>query len=315
MWTLLIVVAALAGLVVGSGWTVRGARTLAQRAGWSPMMIGLTVISIGTSLPEISTNLAAGWNLVGGVPASGIAVGNIVGSNLSQITLLLGIVGFSATLGWTQRSFRWDGTMVLAAAVLMWLVCADGIATRGEGVLLIGASGGYVFSVWWRREPSPEPGTGTDAAGGPGLARSGLLILFGLALVTLSAHLCVAYGVAFARDLGIGEEVIGLWVGVGTGLPELTVSLRAIREGEGSLSLGNLLGSNITDPLLSFGAGVCVHDMTVSDTVLRFDFPYWLAATAIALLLLRRKLDLLRGEAVALIALFVVFVALRWALF
>lgn len=311
MWALLIVVAALTGLVVGANWTVHGARALARRAGWSPMMIGLTVISIGTSLPEIGTNLAAGWRLTQGEATSGIAVGNIVGSNLSQITLLLGTIGFIATLQWSRRSFRWDGMMVLASAVLMWLVCVDGTATRTEGVVLVAAYAAYLVSVWWRGGGTAEPDTGD----GPGLSLAIVLIVIGLALVGGCADLCVHHGVAIARQFGVDEEVIGLGVGVGTGLPELVVSLRAMRAGEGGLSLGNLLGSNITDPLLSFGAGLCVHPMTVSDTVLRYDFPFWLAATGIALLLLRRRFNLSRPEAAGLVALFGLFIALRWWLF
>jgi cation:H+ antiporter len=326
MWGLLVIAVSLAGLIAGADWTVRGARTLARRAGWSPMMIGLTVISIGTSLPEIGTNLASGRRLTQGIDASGIAVGNIVGSNLSQITLLLGAVGFFATLQWSRSSFRWDGMMVLVAAVLMWLVCVDGTATRVEGLLLVGAYAAYLFSVWWRgdrRTGLAELGGADHAASDAaapaepigGLPLALLSIVCGLALVAVCADRCVTEGVAFARLAGIGEEVIGLAVGVGTGLPELTVSLRAMRTGEAGLSLGNLLGSNITDPLLSFGAGVCVHPMAVSETVLRFDFPYWLAATGVALLLLRRRFNLTRPEAAGLVALFGLFIVLRWALF
>ncbi|MHC5019450.1 MAG: sodium:calcium antiporter [Planctomycetota bacterium] len=319
MWGLLIIAVALAGLVVGADWTVRGATTLARRAGWSPMMIGLTVISIGTSLPEIGTNLASGFRLTQGIDASGIAVGNIVGSNLSQITLLLGVVGFFATLQWSRSSFRWDGMMVLVAAGLMWLVCVDGTATRLEGLLLVCAYAAYLASVWWRGDRHPdlaEPGDDAAPAepiGGLPLALLG--IVCGLALVAVCADQCVTQGVGFARRMGIGEEVIGLAVGVGTGLPELTVSLRAMRSGEAGLSLGNLLGSNITDPLLSFGAGVCIHDVTVTETVLRFDFPYWLGVTGVALLLLRRRFNLTRPEAAGLVGLFALFVVLRWALF
>lgn len=313
MWAFLIVIASVVGLMIGSDWTVRGASALARRAGWSPMMIGLTVISIGTSLPEIGTNVASGLDLLGGVETSGLAVGNIVGSNLSQITLLLGVIGFNATLVWSRRSFRWDGVMVLVAAVLMWLVCVDGTASRGEGVLLVAAYVAYLVSVWWRGEAGPTPPA--ESSPGLGLVAAFVMIALGLALVTICADQCVHHGVAFARELGVGEDVIGLGVGVGTGLPELTVSLRAIRAGEGGLSLGNLLGSNITDPLLSFGVGVCVHPMTVSATVLRFDFPFWLAATGVALLLLRRRFNLTRPEAAGLISVFAAFVVLRWWLF
>ena len=134
-----------------------------------------------------------------------------------------------------------------------------------------------------------------------------------MALVVFSADTLVGQGVEIARETGLSDNVIGQLVGLGTGLPELMVSLRAVRKGETALSLGNLIGSNITDPLLSLGAGASFHALTVAPEVLRFDMPFWLFSTVAALIFMRDKRDLNRNEATVLVLMFGLFVYLRVA--
>lgn len=304
-----LVLVGLAGLIVGSGLAVGGAVAIAKRARVSPMVVGLTVTSVGTSLPEIATNLAVAVNSFSGLDASGIAVGNVIGSNLSQITLFLGIAGVVGPLSLSRSSLRRDGTMLVLAMLMMFVAAADGHVHRWEGGLLVAAYIAYLVWVFFRTDDAIE--LGEDVAPStpilPILARTAA----GLLLVVLCADLVVNQGVAFARTMSVPEGVIGLLVGVGTGLPELTVSLRAINTDGGSLSIGNLIGSNITDPLLSFGLGALVYPISVSATALTVDFPFWIASTLTALLLLQDGLTLTRQEAGSLLILFGLFVYVR----
>jgi cation:H+ antiporter len=317
---LVLICAGLAGLVLGSHATVLGARGLARQFHVSELVIGLTVTSVGTSLPEIATNLAAALSSAAGVDASGIAIGNIIGSNLSQITLLLGAAGLVARLTIPRRALRRESAAVFGAMMLSLLASIDGIIARWEGGLLVAAYAVYIAGVIVterraRRGDAQAAEGDTAACDAPPrrVAWDTLLVLIGLCAVVAAADVLVDHAVGLARVAGLDEAGIGLLVGLGTGLPELAVSLQAIIRGSGALSIGNLLGSNITDPLLSLGLGAAVHPVLVPEVALLFDFPYWVLGTSVALLLLLNHLGLNRKESSILILLYAMFLYLRFA--
>jgi len=313
MGSVILCLLGLVGLVVGSDVGVAAAQRVARRLGVPPLVIGLTLASVGTSLPEIATNVAAALSGAGGVDASGLAVGNIIGSNLSQITLLIGITALIAPIQVPTNALRRDGRAMFAAMLLMFLACLDGVVTAAEGWGLMAAYAGYVgWLLFSTRRTAPEvdgPPRGGDAF------KDSLWALGGIALVAVSADVLVGAGVTLAEGWGVDPSLVGLFVGLGTGIPELVVAIRASMHGAGDLGLGNLLGSNITDPLLSFGIGATVHPVVVPDIALRFDFPWWMVSTVAALLLLRAHRDLDRREASVLLLLFGLFVYQRLAFF
>jgi len=307
MSSILLVLLGLVGLIVGSDVGVSAAHRLARRLGISPLIIGLTLASIGTSLPEIATNVAAAISGAGGVDASGLAVGNIIGSNLSQITLLIGITALISPLAVPAGTLRRDGGAMVAAMVAMFAVCLDGVVSSAEGWALIAA---YVVYVGWlmviaRRTHAMDHSAEAPADGSTW--KDTAKALGGIAVVAVSADVMVTAGVTLAEGMGVDPSLVGLFVGLGTGIPELVVAVRASMQGVGEMGLGNLVGSNITDPLLSFGAGAIVHPVTVPDVALSFDFPWWFVATAAAMLMLRAHRDLDRREAVILLLMFGLF--------
>lgn len=296
------------GLWWGSDYAVDAAKRIASSLKISEIVVGLTIASIGTSLPEIFTNLAAGYSTLHGEDASGIAIGNIIGSNLGQITIILGILGLLGTFEIDGRALRRNGLMMVMALLLMFLSCVDGHVSPVEGITLAGIY--LLYLLYLIREEKVFSKVRVHEH------KSSLLIdlikvFLGIVAIIFSANLVVGSGVTLATESGVPESLIGIFVGLGTSIPELTVSLRALGKKQGHLSLGNLIGSNITDPLLSFGLGAAIAGVSVSSKVLYFDFPYWFFATVIALLLLLNHLDLNKKESTVLISLYLFFIYLR----
>ncbi|HDH41170.1 MAG TPA: sodium:calcium antiporter [Candidatus Altiarchaeales archaeon] len=304
-----LVILGIIGLWFGSDLVVSSAKNIAERLRVSHLIVGLTIASIGTSLPEIFTNVMAGIDTLHGVDASGIAVGNIIGSDLGQITIILGIVGMFATLHITQRSLRRDGIMMFVAMSLMFLSAIDGYVSRFEGIMLVLIYILYL-GVLLRQEKLIEKFT-SDGGGRCNLVLEILKCFIGIAIVIYAADLVVNNGILLATEIGISSSLIGIFVGLGTSIPELSVSIKAIMRNAGYLSLGNLIGSNITDPLLSFGLGASIAGVTVSKDVIRFDFVYWMVTTVIVLLLLFNHMNLNRKESSILILMYLLFLYLR----
>ena len=300
----------LVGVVVGSELALHGAESIARRLGVSPLMVGLTIASIGTSMPEIATNVAAGLSSRAGEDASGLLVGNIVGSCLSQITLLLGLTGLAAPLR-RPHGFRRDAGMMLLAAALMYVACSDGTVTPGEGGLLIATYAAYLAYLIvdaYRSDPTVPPHKDETRGGLPAdLAR----VAVGLTAVVAAADVVVGQSVLLAREAGISDGLIGLGLGLGTGMPELAVALQSVRRKTADIGLGNLIGSNITDPLLSFGAGAVISTVNVPPESLWFDFPAWGIASLVAVFFIWTHKQLVRWESGLLLLGFLTFFAVR----
>ena len=287
-------------LIKGSDWIVDGAKALAHRFSLPQMFVGLTITSVGTSIPEIATSMIAAWN-----GASGIAVGNIVGSCFVQITLILGVVGLVREMDVERTAVHRDGPFMILALLILAVTMADRVVSRMEGVVLALIYVCYLIGLFlWGRTPEKEDE-------GEELASTWWLVP-GLVAVPIGADLFVKSAMAIAQYFSVSETLIGLTlVSVGTSLPELTVSVMALRRGATSLSVGNLIGSNITDPLLSLGSGAAIRDLTVEHGILEFNIPLTILAYVLAICYFHTEQRLTRRESMALVIVYILFLVVN----
>jgi cation:H+ antiporter len=256
---LLAILGGIALLYGGAEGLVRGSSALALRLGLTPLVVGLTVVAFGTSMPELIVSVDA--TLAG---RGSIALGNVVGSNIGNVALILGISALIAPLAVRARIIRLDLPILLAASLLMVVLVADGAVGRGEAGLLLAALLAYTgFTLRSARRESAAVAA-EFAAGVPRVGRhaavDAALLLGGLALLVAGARLLVIGAVAVAEDAGMSEAVIGLTiVAIGTSLPELATSAVAAWRGEGDLAIGNVLGSNIFNILGILGVAGMVR--------------------------------------------------------
>ena len=302
----ILLIGGLIGLILGSELAVRSARSIASQLGLSSLVVGLTVASVGTSVPEIATNVMVGVNSLAGTDASGVAVGNILGSCLSQVTLLLGIAALAR--GLKAQIVRADVIAVVLAIVAAALASFDGVVQRAEGVALVCGYIVYLVLVYQRKR---EQVASDEVVSQTPLGVDVALGVLALVVVSASAQGVVSGATSLATAWGLSETTLGVLVGVGTGLPELAVALSAVRQRDDGIAVGNLIGSNITDPLLSFGLGSIVHPVTVPVTELLTDFFFWVGGTVIALLLLSTGRELDRQEAAVLLVVFALYLSMR----
>lgn len=283
---ILLVVAGLALLILGGEALVRGAGTLAARAGVSPLVIGLVVVSAATSAPEFAVTIGAVLN---GEPD--LAVGNVVGSNIVNVLFILGVSAIVAPLVIKRQLVRFDIPVMLLVAVLLLLLSLDGKVDLLDGIVLFGALVIHtiVSIVLGRREtdrPAEISETPPLNSKPVSILLALILLVVGIGLLVLGAQVLVTGAVSIATTLGVSSLVIGLTVvAIGTSLPELATSIVAIRKGETDMAVGNVVGSNIFNigmvlglPAIIFGSGI-----PVAQSVIAIDLPLMIAA-AVALL-------------------------------
>lgn len=282
-------VAGLALLTLGAEWLVRGASRVAAWAGISPLVIGLTVVAFGTSAPELAINVQAA---MGGQPD--IAIGNVVGSNIANILLILGISAIVAPLVVRQQVVRQDVPLMIGVSIATYLFAVDGRISTLEGFIFFGALAAYIwFLIRQSRKESREVEQEYEQEYSPGeqknlrgwLLNIGLVVV-GLGLLVLGARWMVDSAVEVAHWMGVSELVIGLTVvAVGTSLPELATSVVAAAKGERDIAVGNVVGSNIFNLFFVLGLSSIVVPVgiPVSQAALLFDIPVMIAVAVVTL--------------------------------
>ncbi len=290
----------LLGLWGGTLLTVRGAVLFSERHGLSQSFVGLTVLAIGTDLPELFISVSASLQQLRGIEASGIIVGNAIGSSMAQATLVVGVAGLFGYLSMAPRMVRRDGTTLLLAIAMALLLGLDGMISRGEGMVMLLAYALYLVAL-----SQGERGRKRNNMSAPGMVPSPILILVGLSTVTLAGHVVVTEGVALAETWGMSQTILGVFIlGFGTSIPELALSVGAAKDGHGSLAVGNAIGSCVFDLLVPIGLGAALHPLLIGRNTLILDLPALAIGSAALLYFLFRKRGVQRWEAWTLIVLY-----------
>ncbi|MDP3340176.1 calcium/sodium antiporter [Frigidibacter sp.] len=257
--TYLFLVIGLVGLFVGGEFLVRGAVGIARKFGLSPLVIGLTVVGFGTSMPELLVSVQAA---LGGTPA--IAMGNVVGSNIANILLILGVAAVIAPISVAFGPLRRDLAVMLAATLVLWGMILGGYLGRIEGFILFAGLVAFLWAALRSGTAEEEETDATASVALPPLWRSVLIAVAGLAVLMISARLLIDAATELARAFGISEAVIGLTiVAIGTSLPELATSVVAAMRKQADIAVGNVVGSNIFNILGILGMTAIIAPIPV----------------------------------------------------
>ncbi len=307
----LAIVAGLALLAGGGELLVRGSVGVARRFGLSPFLIGAVLVGFGTSTPELLTSVTAAM-----VDSPGVAIGNVVGSNIANIWLILGLAALLSPID--APAPRRDLVFLAAATVAGVLAIASGVVGHVEGGFLAAGLAIYVAASFWldRRAGAADVTAAThsaeaDAESAP--ARLPLATVFaiaGLVGVLIGARFLVWGAIAAASALGVADTVVGLTVvAVGTSMPELAVSVVAALRKQGGVALGNVLGSNIFNTLGVLGLTGLVHPLAAPANVIRVDIWVMTAATVGLIALSLRGGRIGRGIGIGFLLLYAAYTA------
>lgn len=298
------------GLVVlylGAEWLIKGAAGVALRYGIRPLVVGLTVVALGTSMPEFVVNLIAAV-----ADEDSLALGNIVGSNISNIALILGSSALVLPLAIRPETLRKEYPMMLAVMVVFYGVALDGEISQLDGALLVGGLLAFlIFLVLdarqYARTLEAHSSDKAEVHHDP-VKRKFVLLASGIAFLAVGANLMVEAAVFFANVLGIDSVVIGLTVvAIGTSLPELAASVVGAMRKEMDMSVGNILGSNLLNVLFVVGFVSMVRPLRVDAGSLMIHFPVMLAFSVLLFPLMWSSHRITRFEGGMLVTCFVAY--------
>ncbi len=285
---------ALAGLAImtlGAEFLIRYAVKVAAALRIPPLVIGLTVVAYGTSLPELVVSTVSAWH---GQPE--MAIGNVVGSNIFNVLFILGLSALILPLAVAHDLIRREVPLMIGVSFAMLVACLDGVVGRGEGVLF--AAGLFAFTIWSIRrgrcaapiqeydEFATEFGTTTTTNSAGRYVGWAVVMCVALLLLVVGSRMFVSGAVEIARALGVSELVIGLtFVAAGTSLPEVATSVLAAWKGERDIAVGNVVGSNLFNILgvLGFSAVIAPEGLVCPPSLMRLDVPVMIAAAVACL--------------------------------
>jgi len=294
-------------LYFGANWFVDGSVVIAKKFRISQIVIGLTIVAFGTSAPELAVNVSAALNGI-----SEVVMGNIVGSNILNIGLVLGLSAIISPLFVNKVTIRKEVPIMIGAVVALILISLDGVLTVTDGIILVA---GVFFFVFFSYKTSKkekidleEIPVGLYLEKSNGIPKAILFLGGGLALLTAGAFLTIDNAVVLAKTIGVTERIIGLTlIAVGTSLPELTTSLIAAKKGHFDLSVGNIVGSNIFNILAILGISATIIDISITDQMF-LDYYIMLAFSLVLIPIMRTGFVINRVEGIFLVAGYVSYI-------
>lgn len=308
MIPLLQLIAGLALLYFGGEWLVRGASALATRLGVTPLAIGLTVVAFGTSTPELVVSLNAALS-----GANDISVGNVVGSNIANLGLILGLASLVRPAVVEAKIVRIDAPIMTGVSLLLIAALWNGTASRLEGLLLFALLLAYGVYTFWEATRESVAGDAQSDASPPqagtteSMPISLLFVVLGVGALVAGGHFLVTAAVAIASAYGVSQAVIGLTVvAVGTSLPEFTTAVIASIRGKGDIAIGGVIGSNIFNVLGILGLTAVVKPLERGE-IAWLDLGTMLALAVLVSILIATRMRLERFEGAILLAVYVLY--------
>jgi cation:H+ antiporter len=335
LFSILFLIIGFIGLYIGAKFIIIGLENIADRLHISQIMVGLTILAIGTSLPEIAVSVMGAFDKLLGIDPNidGIVIGNKVGSFLTQITLIIGILAVSQPLFVSKWELRREGPMLFISVLIFLFFSLDGLITQFEALLMLIIYFLYLILIIWSEKRLVKTKSEVrfadkqrldpmsfEAIESPhktsSLFKDISFTLIGLLILLVTAEFTLLSAHDLAREFSIPENVIGiLIVGFGTSLPELVADLTAIRRKSYGIAIGDILGSNICDILLATGSGAIFVNFNVPIVILIFDLPILFLALSITISLLWTHKTLKKWEGALLIGFYGIYVIVKLLFF
>ena len=286
--TILLFILGLVGLIAGAELFLKAVDHFGLKWGVSPLIMGLTVVAFATGAPELAISIKA--SLSGNAD---LVLGNIIGSNVANILLILGISALISPLNITKRVVMIDVPIVIAASATLYILALDGTLSKFDGIILFGGFLAYSLFTFFQIKKHKDDGEVEEvfhyeksmdelAKGSFFYIKNGGMLAIGLVLIVLGSNWMVDSAVTIATILGLSELVIGLTiVSIGTSLPEVATSLSAARKGNADIAVANVMGSNLYNLLLTLGLTLLIAPevLTVSVDAIRLDLPFMVAVS------------------------------------
>lgn len=306
----ILLIAGLSVLIMATRLCVDQAVLVARHYQFSDVFIGVAILAVGSDLPEIVISINAAIHQFQQTDTSGLIIGNALGSNFSQIGLTMGIVGLVGYLTLGKRLVFRHGGVLLGSILYLQLAALDQEISRTEGAILVLAFAIYIVMLFGQ-EPREE--TALPRYRG-NMLKVWAVLLFGMLLVIGSSELIVRSTIALADYFGVSQSFIAIVIiGIGSSLPELTISLTAVLKARGGMSVGNLIGSNIIDTLLPVGLAAMIYPLSVESGLVTLDLPLLFVLSFLVLVLLLRRKGLQKPEALILIVCYCSYLGLKFA--
>lgn len=310
-WILLGIPIGIVMLYFGSDWMVKGGKGLALRLGVAPFVIGLTVLAFGSSAPECVTSIVSG-------DTPQIIIGNVVGSNIANIGLAIGLAALVGPLAAKYSTMRFELIVMMLSAVLITVMAMTGAIGTVEGLILMVLLIVFVFSVYRLKKDDAEGQEAytseVEEDDGPEFMRKTpfqiLLVIVGLVLLYFGARFFIDGAKELASMVGVSDMLIGLIVvAIGTSLPELCISVMAAYRGEADLAVSNIVGSNIFNAFFVLGVGASLSTVPIVDSMMCFHLPVMLIFSAVMFLMIRGRNRIDRPMGVILVAMYAAYIA------
>lgn len=305
---ILFIIGGLILLALGAEGLVRGTSAIAARLGIAPLVIGLTVVAFGTGSPELFVSLGAALS-----GNSSIALGNVIGSNISNVALILGVAALVSPLTVRAEIVRREVPIMIGASVLLWLLLLDGNLSRIDGLLLTACAVGFTFFNYQLAKTNKQAFVEEEYSEALKQSKKPLWLditfaVVGLITLLFGANLLLNGAVTVAESFGISQIVIGLTiVAIGTSLPELATSVSATIKGESDVALGNAIGSNTLNIFCILGVTALIQPISAAD-VRTVDLAVMVGTALLGLFLLRRGFVLNRIEGAILVIGYIIYI-------